>query len=357
MMSRLRFLILGCLRREGVCLAMLLQGLVLFRAPLVHGSEVSTPRGQLSPAQVASPSVEASPSTPLSVAAQAAAEAKAAYLLESGDDLEIKVYNIPELNATVRVRPDGKISLLLLNDVQAANLTTEQLTDVLSAGYAKYYHNPRVAVIVQSFSSMNVYVGGEVGHPGLIPLRGNITALQAVVQAGGLTETSRRTSLLVLRHLDTGAPQLLNLNVDEILANRAADVVLGASDVVYVPKTNISVYVGGEVAHPGLLPLNGELTATAAVFQAGGFRETAKTNMLLLLRDSGKGSPIVTKLRLDDVLKGKPDTVLQPFDVIYAPKSKIGKIDKFVDQYIRQVIPLGLSGGFSYVLGSTIVTH
>jgi protein involved in polysaccharide export with SLBB domain len=162
---------------------------------------------------------------------------------------------------------------------------------------------------------------------------------------------------LVLRHLDSGAPQLLNLNVDEILANRAADVVLGAADVVYVPKTNISVYVGGEVAHPGLMPLNGELTATAAVYQAGGFRETAKTNLLLLLRDSGKGSPIVTKLRLDDVLKGKPDTVLQPFDVIYVPKSRIGKLDKFVDQYIRQVLPVSLGASFGYILGSTIVAH
>lgn len=112
----------------------------------------------------------------------------ATYVLQKGDDIEIKAYNITELNQTVRIRPDGRISLMLLNDVDAAGMTAKQLGELLSTGFARYYRNPRISIIVRSFSMLSVYVGGEVQRPGLIPLRGDITALQAVLEA----EVSRK---------------------------------------------------------------------------------------------------------------------------------------------------------------------
>ena len=286
---------------------------------------------------------------------EAAVREAAAYILQKGDEIEIKAYNIPELNQLVRIRPDGKISLMLLNDVQAAGFTAERLGGALSGDFSKYYRNPRISVVVRSFSSMSVYVGGEVLRPGLVPLRGDVTALQAVLEAGGLKETSRASTVTLLRLNETGMPQAYTLNVNAILSNQAPDVRLRASDVLYVPKSNISVYVGGEVTRPGLLPLNGELTVTAAVFQAGGMKDTAKSNTVMLVRNNGSNSPAVLKLRLDEVIKGKPDTVLQPFDIVYVPRSRIAKIDRFVDQYIRQVIPINIAGGFSYILGGTLV--
>jgi polysaccharide export outer membrane protein len=277
------------------------------------------------------------------------------YVLQRGDDIEIKAYNIAELDQAVRIRPDGKISLLLLDDVQAAGLTARQLAEVLSRAFARHYRNPRISVIVRSFSTLSVYVGGEVLRPGLIPLRGDITALQAVLQAGGLKETSQASTVLLLRGLENGSTETTTLNVNAIISNKQPDVPLRPSDIVYVPKSNISVYVGGEVLHPGLLPLNGELTVMAAVFQAGGLKDTARRNSVVLVRNSGAGTPLVSKLRLDDVIKGKPDTVLQPFDIVYVPRSKIASIDRFVDQYIRQVLPINLAAGFSYILGASVL--
>lgn len=278
-----------------------------------------------------------------------------AYILQRGDDVEIKAYNIPELDQLVRIRPDGRISVLLLDDVQAAGLTATALGEKLSTGFAAHYRNPRISVIVRGFNSLSVYVGGEVQRPGLVPLHGDLTALQAVLEAGGLKETSRSSSVMLLRPEDNGKPRTITLNVDDVLHNRAPDIPLRPADVVFVPKSNISVYVGGEVTHPGLLPLNGELTVMAAVIQAGGVKPTAKGNQVILVRDSGTQTPQVMKLKLDDVVLGKPDTVLEAFDVVYVPRSTIGKVDTFIDQYIRQVIPINIAAGFSYILGASVV--
>lgn len=281
--------------------------------------------------------------------------AGAPYVLQSGDDIEIKAYNIAELEQVVRIRPDGKISLLLLNDVQAAGYTTDRLGETLSAAFARHYRNPRISVIVRGFSSLSVYVGGEVVRPGLVPLRGNTTALQAVVEAGGLKETSRGSTVTLLRAGENGEPTTVSLNVDGIVSQRQPDMALRAGDILYVPKATISVYVGGEVMHPGLMPLNGELTLMAAVIQAGGLKESAKSNTAMLVRNSGDGRPTVMRLRLDDAIRGRPDTVLQPFDVVYVPRSAISRIDRFVEQYIRQVLPINVVAGFSYLFGTALV--
>jgi protein involved in polysaccharide export with SLBB domain len=281
--------------------------------------------------------------------------ANAAYVLQPGDDIEIRAYNIPELDQAVRIRPDGKISMLLLNDVQAAGYTADRLGETLSTAFARHYRNPRISVIVRGFSSQSVYVGGEVLRPGLIPLSGNTTALQAVVMAGGLKETSQGSKVTLLRRGEAGEPTTVNLDVDSIVSKREPDMALRAGDILYVPKTNISVYVGGEVMHPGLLPLNGELTVMGAVFQAGGLKETAQSNTVMVVRNTGDGPPLVMKLRLDDAVRGKAVASLQPFDVVYVPRSTISRIDRFVDQYLRQVIPINVSAGFSYLFGSALV--
>jgi protein involved in polysaccharide export with SLBB domain len=277
------------------------------------------------------------------------------YELQSGDDIEIKAYNIPELDQVVRIRPDGKISLLLLNDIQAAGYTADRLGQLLSAAFARHYRTPHISVIVRGFSSLSVYVGGEVVRPGLIPLRGNTTALQAVVEAGGLKETSRGSTVTLLRSSENDKPTTISLNIESIVAKREPDMSLRAGDILYVPKANISVYVGGEVMHPGLLPLNGELSAMAAVIQAGGLKESAKSNTVIILRNNGDGRPTAIRRRLDEALRGNPDMVLQPFDVVYVPRSTISRVDRFIEQYIRQVLPINVVAGFSYLFGTTLV--
>ena len=193
--------------------------------------------------------------------------------MQRGDEISIKVYGRPELEDTLRIRPDGIISLVLLDELQVVGLTPMQLDELLTHRYSEFFNNPppQVTVIVRTF-------------------------------------------------------------------------------------TNYKVFVAGEVRIPGPIPLIGELTALGAVIQAGGFLATARTNSVILLRNDGDEQPTVTKLNLKDVLnKGNLDVELKPFDVVYVPASRIAKVDRFVDQYIRQLIPITLTVGFTYLLGGRAI--
>lgn len=286
--------------------------------------------------------------------AQAAAvQASTEYVLRAGDELDIRCYAIPELNQTVRIRPDGKVSLVLLDDVEASGRTAEQLGESLSELYSKHFKTPHITAVVRNFYNFNVYVGGNVVHPGLVPLSGGLTAAAAVIQAGGLKDEESAKMLLVLRPSAQDSPTILRLNLEDVLTGGRADVPLRASDVLFVPKTSISVYVGGEVTEPGLMPLNGKLTVLTAVIKAHGFKNTASTRSVMLIREGDKG-PEVRKLDLRHILaRGDGDLDLKPFDVVYVPKSTIAKVDQFMDQYFRQVVPISMNMGFSYLLGQT----
>jgi protein involved in polysaccharide export with SLBB domain len=279
----------------------------------------------------------------------------ATYKLQPGDELQVEVIDIPELNATVKIRPDGKVSLLLLNEVQAANRTVPELRDYLAESYAKFYRNPRVGISVKSFENRNVYVTGEVLRPGAIPLAPGMTAVQAIVQAGGLNQTSKTDEAVVIRQVEKGTPRTIKLRIAEVLQNGEADLPLQPGDVIYVPKSDIKVYVGGEVTKPGMLPMDGRITALSAVMNAGGFTNTASPKNAFLLRDNGDHKPQVMKLHLDEVMKGGADTVLYPYDVVFVPKSGIAKLDRTIEQYVRAVLPVTLTGGFSYLTGGAIL--
>lgn len=276
------------------------------------------------------------------------------YKLQPGDELQIEVLNVPEASAAVKVRPDGKISLLQLNEVEAAGRTVPELREYLTRKYASFYRNPHVGVMVKSFDNRIVYVTGEVLKPGVIPLAPGMTAVQAIVQAGGLTPTSKTEDAVVIRQMDQNNPRTLKLRVSDVLQSGEPDVPLQPGDVIYVPKSDIKVYVGGEVAKPGMVPIDGRLTALTAVMYAGGFTNTASAKNAFLLRDSGDHKPELLKLHLDDAMKGGSDTVLKPYDVVFVPKSGIAKLDRTMDQYIRGILPFMATGGFSYIFGGGV---
>jgi protein involved in polysaccharide export with SLBB domain len=286
----------------------------------------------------------------------AAAKQPLPYVLRPGDELEIRAYNLPQLNQSVRVRPDGKISLVLLNDVDAAGLTPAELGKRLSALYVEQeFREPRLTVVVMNFSGYSVYVGGEVGQPGQVPLAGDLTLMSAVIKAGGFRDTAAVKNVILLRDSGSGAPVTITANVEDVIRKSKPDMVLQPGDVVYVPKSAINVYVGGEVVEPGLVPLEGNLTALAAVLKAKGFRPTAKLNSVILLRNNGDGKPQITRVDLGDVAeKGKTDLTLQPYDVVYVPKARISKANEFIDRYFRQLLPVSANVGFSYLLGATV---
>ncbi len=199
------------------------------------------------------------------ISARAAGE----YRLQPGDELDIRFYYNPELNNSVIVRPDGRISLPLANEVEAAGMTPAALSQQLRTAYAQSLRRPDVTVIVRSFNAQKVFVGGEVTAPGVIQALGPLTVMQSVMQAGGFKESARIDEVIVIRR----------------------DPVAPASEPIVIP-VDISAVVDG-----------------------------TGTNQ---------------------------DIALMPYDVVYVPKSPIANVNKFVDQYIRQNIPVGFGLAYGF---------
>lgn len=163
------------------------------------------------------------------------------YLLQPGDVLDIKFFYNPELNENSVIRPDGGITLQLVGDVLAAGRTTAGLSEVLQKRYAKSLRRPEVTVIVRKYGAQRVYVSGEVQNPGPISLDGNeLTALQAIMAAGGFRYSAARDSVVLLRNEGTGQPLFVKLDLQSHLEQRSLDDMrLHPSDIVYVPQTEI----------------------------------------------------------------------------------------------------------------------
>lgn len=168
-------------------------------------------------------------------------ESPKTYTLQEGDVLEVKFFYNPELNEREAIRPDGMISLQLIDDVAAAGLTPLELDRLLTEMYSKIIRQPAVTVIVKEFSGQKVYIGGEVNTPGLIPISGKLTALQAILQANGFKNTAEPSSVVILRNQGTATPQFIVADLSEVLKANALqnDVPLRPYDIVIVPMTTI----------------------------------------------------------------------------------------------------------------------
>jgi polysaccharide biosynthesis/export protein len=164
------------------------------------------------------------------------ATADAEYKIGPQDVLRIDVWKEPELSRDTPVRPDGKISLPLLNDVQAAGLTAMQLASVINIGLRKYITNPQVTVSVTQINSRRVYVTGEVTRPGTFPLLPGMTVLQALTTSGGFTPFARVKSIYVLR-TENGKQVKHPFNYKQAVNGKRPEenILLEPGDVIVVP--------------------------------------------------------------------------------------------------------------------------
>lgn len=158
------------------------------------------------------------------------------YIIGGQDVLDVSVWKEPEISRVVPVRPDGKISLPLLNDVQAAGLTPAQLAAQITESLKKYVTNPQVTVIVTTINSQRVYILGEVTRPGAFPLLPNMTVLQALSSAGGFTQFAREKNIYVLRNQD-GKQVKHPFNYKSVVSGKDTDqnIVLKPGDTIVVP--------------------------------------------------------------------------------------------------------------------------
>jgi polysaccharide export outer membrane protein len=169
-------------------------------------------------------------------AAVAANDADADYKIGPQDIVRIDVWKEPDISRTIPVRPDGKISLPLLNDVQASGLTAMQLAASLRGNLAKYITNPQVTVTVTEINSRRVYITGEVTRGGALPLLPNMTVLQALSSAGGFTQFAKLKNIYVLRNVD-GKQVKHPFNYKEVVKGRLVEqnILLQPGDVIVVP--------------------------------------------------------------------------------------------------------------------------
>ena len=211
------------------------------------------------------------------------------YYLRIGDLIEIKFYKNSELNQVAVVRPDGKISLEPIGEIQAEWRTPEEVRIALENEFKKHLTDPIVTVIVREFTTPEVYQGGEI--------------------------------TLIVRKYATPM-----------------------------------VYVGGEITDPGVIPLDyrKEISALEAVIRRGGFKRSADPRSIVILRKSGGENPEFYIIDLKDHLRlaRNQDIILKPYDIVFVPRSRISNMIEFMEQYFDELIPVmktvGL--GFNYDL-------
>jgi polysaccharide biosynthesis/export protein len=158
------------------------------------------------------------------------------YKIGPQDVLRIDVWKEPEISRAITVRPDGKISVPLLNDVQAAGLTPMQLAASLREGLSKFLTIPQVTVTVAETNSRRVYLTGEVSRPGALPMLPNMTVLQALASGGGFTQFAKLKNIYVMR-TENGKQVKHPFNYKEVVKGNLAEqnIFLQPGDVIVVP--------------------------------------------------------------------------------------------------------------------------
>jgi protein involved in polysaccharide export with SLBB domain len=156
--------------------------------------------------------------------------------------LEVKFFNHREFNETVPVRPDGRITIEKVGDIEVAGRTPAYVDSIVTAVYSQFVRSLEVTVIVREFGSNQVYVFGEVNNPGRFPIGQEMTVVQAVAGAGGPKDTAALSSVLIIRRGTDGRPAASRVDLWK-LAMKNEDQEIAAVqplDVIYVPRNFIS---------------------------------------------------------------------------------------------------------------------
>ena len=262
----------------------------------------------------------------LAVPAHTQAPVSSGYRIGPKDLVEIKVFEVPELNIERRVAEEGTINLPLIGDVPVQGLTDVELASRLKALLeAKYVQRASVAVQVREFRSKPISVLGAVKQPGNLALSGRWTLLEALSAAGGLTDAHADT-IYVLRRAENGLSDQISINVDDLMvrADPNANVPIFANDIINVPaKVEVAVFCLGQVAHPGAVSFQSteRITVLTAIARAGGLTDRASRDIQIKRRDH-TGRDLDLEANYRRIVTGKDaDISLQSGDVVIVKES------------------------------------
>ncbi len=253
-------------------------------------------------------------------------KAASAYRIGPKDLIEIKVFEVPELNIERRVSEEGAINLPLIGDVPVQGLTDAELADRLKAMLeSRYVQRASVAVQIREFRSKPISVIGAVKQPGNLAFSGRWTLLEALSAAGGLSE-EHADKIYVLRRADNGLSDQITVNVDDLMVRGDADanIPIFANDLINVPaRVTVTVFCLGQVAKPGAVEFQSteRITLLTAIARAGGLTDRASSKIQVKRRDRS-GRDVVSEVNYKHIVAGKEsDFELRGGDVVIVKES------------------------------------
>ena len=216
-------------RTSGI-LVVLLAAAVWVPQPAIAGQMPTRPK------EGAAPATKVPTVPPVPQAAPPRVPQPTDYIIGTDDELSITFWRDKDMSSEVVVRPDGKVTLPLINDIQAAGLTPDQLRERLNTEAARFLENPSASVFVKAINSRKVFITGEVQKPGPYPLTGPMTVLQLIATAGGLKDFAKRSEIVIMR---SEGSKLVSFSFDyEAISKRnklEQNIILKPGDTVLVP--------------------------------------------------------------------------------------------------------------------------
>jgi len=262
------------------------------------------------------------------------------YLLEVEDVIDISIYGEEEFqHVEVPVRPDGKISFAFIGDIEAAGRSVEQVRQEMTDKLSRYLRSPQVTLIAKQFSQKKVYVGGEVRNPGVVYLGGRgDTLMDALYSVGLVTNKADLTSAYLMRGNTVVAADFGSL----IRGNLARNIRLRNDDVVYIPENlRRYIYVLGEVRNSNAVEVTQPTPIIEVISRCGGLTVDAKAKEIAIIR-GGLIEPQIALVNVKMLLEGDlgQNILIEPGDIVYVPKSALGKYKAFIDVILRSIAPL-----------------
>jgi polysaccharide export outer membrane protein len=249
------------------------------------------------------------------------------YVIGRQDLLEIKVFDVEELNQTVRVADDGSITMPLLGRLEVAGLTKtgleRRIAELLEE---RFVRNPQVTVFVKEYESKKVAVSGAVKSPGSYEMLGRKTLLELLSMAGGL-DRDLGDEIIIFRRDAEGATRRIAVDLDGLVyeAEPELNLLVEPGDIIYVPTVEkVRIFVSGAVKNPDLyeVPRAEPVTVLRAITLAGGTTDRAAIRRVQIMRTDRDGNRVTLHVDLKAIKRGKvEDPVLQRDDVVLVPES------------------------------------
>lgn len=245
------------------------------------------------------------------------------YRIGPRDLLEVRVFDLDDLNTEARVSEAGTITLPLVGELSVSGLTRSEAEGRIETALVRYVNEPQVFVFVREYQSQRFSIMGAVNTPGTYDMEGRTSLLEAISMAGGVNFSDASGKIIVIRQGFTQEP--IEISMQELIdrGNTAFNIDLEARDVINVePKRSYFIYVYGQVNGPGQFELKGPITLLQAISLAGGLAERAAEDRVRIMRTRLDGKQEVFEVNLEEIEDGEiADIPLNPGDIVLVPST------------------------------------